>query len=98
VSEVISDGVTGFIVESTDEAVRAVERVKSIDRAEVRACFERRFSVDVMAQGYEAAYRTVLQTAEMDEAIEEPLSRSVASPAKVTTKVAVGNARRAATA
>jgi glycosyltransferase involved in cell wall biosynthesis len=98
VSEVISDGVTGFIVESTDEAVQAVERVKSLDRAEVRACFERRFSVDVMAQGYEAAYRTVLQTAEMDEAIEEPLSRSVASPTKVTTKVAVGNARRAATA
>ena len=37
--------------------------MKSLDRAEVRACFERRFSVDVMAQGYEAAYRTVLQTA-----------------------------------
>jgi glycosyltransferase involved in cell wall biosynthesis len=98
VSEVISDGATGFIVESTDEAVRAVERVKSIDRAEVRACFERRFSVDVMAQGYEDAYRTVLQSAEFDEAIEAPLSRSVASSTKVTTKVAVGNARRAATA
>ena len=51
VSEVISDGVTGYIVESIDEAVQAVERVKSLDRAEVRACFERRFSVDVMAQG-----------------------------------------------
>ena len=98
VSEVISDGVSGFIVDSIDEAVRAVQRVKSLDRAEVRACFERRFSVDVMAQGYEAAYRTVLQTAGEEEAVQLPLSRSVTSPTKVTTKVAVGNARGAATA
>jgi glycosyltransferase involved in cell wall biosynthesis len=98
VSEVISDGVSGFIVDSIDEAVRAVERVKSLDRAEVRACFERRFSVDVMAQGYEAAYRTVLQIAGEEKAIQVPLSRSVTSPSKVTKKVAVGNARGAATA
>lgn len=98
VSEVISDSVSGFIVDSIDEAVRAVERVKSLDRAEVRACFERRFSVDVMAQGYEAAYRTVLQTAAEEKSVQVPLSRSVTSPTKVTTKVAVGNARGAVTA
>ena len=34
VSEVISDGVTGFIVKSIDEAVQAVQRVKILDRAE----------------------------------------------------------------
>jgi glycosyltransferase involved in cell wall biosynthesis len=97
VSEVISNGVTGFIVESIDEAVRAVQRVRSLDRAEVRACFERRFSVEVMAQGYEAAYRTVLQAAE-EKAIQMPPSRAVTSPSKTTTEVAVGNARGAATA
>ncbi|MET1046627.1 MAG: glycosyltransferase family 4 protein [Hyphomicrobium sp.] len=98
VSEVISHGVTGFIVDSIDEAVQAVQHVKSLDRAEVRACFERRFSVDVMAQGYEAAYRTVLQTAGAEKVVQVPLSRSVTSPTKVTTKVAVGNARGTATA
>jgi glycosyltransferase involved in cell wall biosynthesis len=98
VSEVISDGVTGYIVESIDEAVQAVERVKSLDRAEVRACFERRFSVDVMAQGYEAAYRTVLQAGAEEKAIQVPHSHASVSPSKVTTEVAIGNARGAATA
>ena len=98
VSEVISHGVTGFIVDSIDEAMQAVKRVKSLDRAEVRTCFERRFSVDVMAQGYEAAYRTVLQTAGEERVVQVPLARSVRSPSKVTTKVAVGNSRGTATA
>jgi hypothetical protein len=95
---VISDGATGFIVESIDEAVQAVQRVKSLDRAEVRACFERRFSVDVMAQGYEAAYRTVLQTGGAEKVVQVPLPRSVTSPSKVTTKVAVDNVPGTATA
>jgi hypothetical protein len=98
VSEVISNDVTGFIVNSIDEAAQAAQRVKSLDRAEVRAWFEQRFSVDVMAQGYEAAYRTVLKTAEAEKPVPLPRSRSVESPTKVTTKVAVDNARGAATA
>jgi glycosyltransferase involved in cell wall biosynthesis len=44
VPEVIEDGVNGFIVESEDEAVRAVKRISSLDRREVRRSFERRFT------------------------------------------------------
>jgi len=51
-----------------------------------------------MAQGYEAAYRTVLQTAGAEKVVQVPLARSVTSPSKVTTKVAVGNSRGTATA
>ena len=38
----------------------AVGRIPEIDRRVVRAAFEERFSVDVMAANYEAAYGAVL--------------------------------------
>ena len=40
VEEIIEDGVTGFIVESMEEAVEAVARIPSIDRRQCRAVFE----------------------------------------------------------
>ena len=42
VAEIVEDGVTGFIVESVEEAVEAVHRLPSIDRMECRAVFEQR--------------------------------------------------------
>src|SRR4029077_4748746 len=60
VPEVMQDGVTGFIVEDVKEAARAVAHLDAIDRAVVRATFERRFSVDVMATKYEGAYADVI--------------------------------------
>jgi glycosyltransferase involved in cell wall biosynthesis len=60
VPEIVRNGLTGFIVETVDEAVEAVQWLGEIDRAAVRATFERHFSVEVMAANYEAAYATVL--------------------------------------
>jgi glycosyltransferase involved in cell wall biosynthesis len=56
VPEVVDHGVTGFVVESVDEAVSAVDRIADLPRGRVRAAFERRFSVERMAEDYEAAY------------------------------------------
>src|SRR5262249_49903201 len=56
VPEVIEHGVTGFIVESEDEAVAACSRVLDLDRARIRANFEKRFSSRVMAQRYVDLY------------------------------------------
>lgn len=56
VPEIIDDGVTGFVVESLDEAVDAVGRARSLDRAKIRAVFEARFSADRMVGDYEAIY------------------------------------------
>jgi hypothetical protein len=64
VPEVIRDGINGFVVETVEEACKAVSALKTLDRAGVRADFENRFSVEVMAQGYEAAYRSVLGLAD----------------------------------
>jgi glycosyltransferase involved in cell wall biosynthesis len=60
VPEVLSNGVTGFIVEGVDEAVEAVGRIEEIDRAVVRAEFERRFTTERMAEDYVAIYRRLV--------------------------------------
>jgi glycogen synthase len=64
VPEVIRDGINGFVVETVEEACKAVRALKTLDRAGIRADFENRFSVEVMAQGYEAAYQSVLGLAD----------------------------------
>ena len=60
VPEVMEDGVTGFIVADDAEAVEAVGKLGSIDRAAVRATFERRFAASVMAASYVALYAEVI--------------------------------------
>jgi glycosyltransferase involved in cell wall biosynthesis len=61
VPEVIDEGVTGFVVDSEEEAVRAVRRLGEIDRRQVRACFERRFAARRMASEYVALYEELVR-------------------------------------
>ena len=49
--------VTGFVVESIDEAVSAVERIGDIDRATCRLAVEKRFDARRMALDYVAIYQ-----------------------------------------
>jgi glycosyltransferase involved in cell wall biosynthesis len=57
VPEVVADGETGFIVESMDELVRAIDRVGDLDPRVLRARVQERFSAEAMVTGYEAAYQ-----------------------------------------
>jgi glycosyltransferase involved in cell wall biosynthesis len=57
VPEVIRDGVTGYVVESIEDAVRAVGEVHRLSRAECRRVFEERFDAKRMAADYVAVYR-----------------------------------------
>jgi len=59
VPEIVEDGVTGFIVDSVEEAVAAVPRALSLDRRGVRARFEERFSAERMARDYLSVYRAL---------------------------------------
>lgn len=59
-AELIDDGVTGFLVDGVDDAIAAVERIATIDRAACRAAVEQRFSVDRMADAYLALYHSIL--------------------------------------
>jgi glycosyltransferase involved in cell wall biosynthesis len=56
-TEVLDEGVTGFIVSAVDEAVEAVERVGTLDRRRCRQVFEERFSAETMTRKYLAVYR-----------------------------------------
>jgi glycosyltransferase involved in cell wall biosynthesis len=50
--EVIEDGKTGFLCDTEDELVAAVNKVRELDRNACRQAAETRFSVAVMAGGY----------------------------------------------
>jgi glycosyltransferase involved in cell wall biosynthesis len=56
VPEVIDDGVTGFIVDSEEEAVQAVRLVGKLSRRKIRQTFERRFTAGRMADDYVDIY------------------------------------------
>jgi glycosyltransferase involved in cell wall biosynthesis len=60
VPEVIDDGITGFIVNSIEEAVDAVGRIGFLDRSAVRRRFEERFLAERMASDYVAVYEKLL--------------------------------------
>src|SRR5471030_1188023 len=59
VPEVIEPGRSGFIVRDVAQAVDAVARLPELDRAVVRACFDKRFSVERMARDYLEIYRAL---------------------------------------
>jgi len=60
VSEVLEDGVTGFIVEGLEDAVAAVAKVGSLSRRRCRSVFEERFSARRMVQDYLAIYQRIV--------------------------------------
>jgi glycosyltransferase involved in cell wall biosynthesis len=70
VPEVVTEGVTGFIVDDEPQAVAAIRRLGRIDRAEVRREFERHFTARRMAEDYVNLYRGLI-------AREQPLRRAV---------------------
>ena len=59
-AELIVDGVTGFLVDSVEEAIAAVDRVGDIDRAACRAHVAANFSLGRMCDRYLALYQRVL--------------------------------------
>ncbi len=61
--EIIDDGVTGFLVDTFDEAVAAIARIGEIDRATCRRAAVRRFGVERMADDYLALYEKLLSRA-----------------------------------
>jgi glycosyltransferase involved in cell wall biosynthesis len=63
VPEVLADGITGYIVDSVEEAVTAVEKVDRLSRIACRQVFEQRFDASRMANDYVDIYRDSFRTA-----------------------------------
>ena len=56
VPEIVTEGVSGFVVDTIEEAVTAVGRATRLDRAKVRAEFDCRFTAERMAREYVNIY------------------------------------------
>ena len=59
--EVIAADVTGFLVNTVEDAARAVKRVDEIDGSACRSRVQERFSIDTMVAGYERVYSTIFE-------------------------------------
>lgn len=62
VPEVIADGVNGFIVEDEVGAVSALARLSELDRAQVRASFDKNFTSEVMTSHYLELFQNLTKT------------------------------------
>ena len=85
VPEIVTDGKTGFVVDSVDEMIGAISAVAQIDRRACRTYVEERHSTDTMAEGYEAVY----------ERLAARPVRVLANAGPRAAGVAMGPARRA---
>ena len=77
VSEVLKNGVTGFIVNSVEEAVSAVPKIASLSRTVCRHEFEKRFLASRMAEDYARLYESLV-SAETLSLAEPRLDSSLA--------------------
>ena len=64
VPEIVEEGVTGFVVDTVEQAVEAVGRLDQIDRAGCRRAFEQRFTAARMARNYVEIYRRLARESE----------------------------------
>jgi glycosyltransferase involved in cell wall biosynthesis len=74
IPEVIEHGVTGFVVDTVEEAVEAVGRLDEIDRERCRDEFVERFSARRMAADYLAIYERVAEGASTSTTLH-PINR-----------------------
>lgn len=81
VPEILEDGVTGFLVNSMDESVAAIEKVGRLDRGLCRKVFEQRFSAGRMALNYLRAYKR-LRSADLHSIGESDIAITT-SPGKL---------------
>jgi glycosyltransferase involved in cell wall biosynthesis len=59
-AEVIANGKTGFLVNTTEEAIKAIKKIDIIDRAECRRWVEKKFTVERMVDNYIKVYESIL--------------------------------------
>ena len=73
--EVIKDNETGFIVNSVEEAVKALDKVKSISRKQCREHVKHNFSLEKMVFSYEKIYEKIFKIEEKKHS-KEPVAKT----------------------
>lgn len=87
VSEVIEDGLTGFIVDNVEDAVQMLSRVPQICRKRCRSMFEQRFTAPRMTSDYLSIYETLISGTKslLEETIETPLEQQALTDSQLTS-------------
>ena len=80
VPEVLEDGVTGFVVESVEEAARAVAKIPALDRRACRRAFNARFDAARMASDYVDVYRRLVESGPVLSHAHTRPTRAAATP------------------
>jgi glycosyltransferase involved in cell wall biosynthesis len=68
-AEIIEPGVTGFLVDTVEEANAAMTNLLSLDRRRVRQRFEERFLASRMAGDYTDLYHRLIRSSKVSESI-----------------------------
>jgi glycosyltransferase involved in cell wall biosynthesis len=79
VAEVVEDGVTGYVVDSVEEALSKIDLVLSLDRAQVRHRFEERFTAERMAQDYLKIYAKLVNASRIGDHARPPADHHITS-------------------
>jgi hypothetical protein len=79
VPEVVEDGVTGYMVDSLEEAVSKVDSVISLGRTRVRRRFEQRFTAERMAPDCLRIYAALIGA---PATLAKSIARSLVSPTR----------------
>jgi len=69
VPEIMEDGLTGFVVDTVDQAVDAVGKLDRLFRPSIRSRFEERFSARAMAREYVKIYESLAAQGAAPEAV-----------------------------
>jgi glycosyltransferase involved in cell wall biosynthesis len=70
VPEIMEDGLTGFVVETVDQAVDAVGKLDRLFRPSIRSRFEERFSARAMAREYVKIYQSLAAQGTLSDATQ----------------------------
>jgi glycosyltransferase involved in cell wall biosynthesis len=81
-AEIIEPGVTGFLVDTVEEATLAMTKLLSLDRRRVRKRFEERFSATRMAADYLKLYHRLIR-ASQTSIVEDAFVPAVVSTGSV---------------
>lgn len=71
VPEIVEEGVTGFVVDDVEGAVRAIDRIDALSRVRCRAAFEARFTSARMAADYLSVYERLLAPRATSDQVRE---------------------------
>ena len=87
VPEIVEENVSGFVVDTLEEAVTAVRRIGDLNRVNVRAEFERRFTDERMAHDYVRIYRQLLAAHDRQAKATMPNGERIAwQPARLSSR------------